>query len=141
VALDFAFVGGVWEYFRDFVAAVAGLCHVSCGFGFACVWENFRDFVAAVAGFVSCELWLWIALCGCGKFSAISLRLLPECCAVGFGLCGKILRFRCGGCRYLWVTFYRLWALCAMPCAMPSQLPGQPRAIWMDLKAKVGLAP
>ena len=27
-----------------------------------------------------------------------------------------------------------------MPCAMPSQLPGQPRTIWIDLKAKVGLA-
>ena len=68
--------------FHDFVAAVAVLLFVLCVvFGpivalrVRCVGK-IRDFVAAVAG-LWLWLWLWITL----------------------ALCGKIPRFRCGGCR------------------------------------------
>jgi len=86
-----------WEYFRDFVAAVAeSLNHVvvvalafdcmwecllrllppdyvAC---ILCVWEKFRDFVAAVAG--SCHVSCGFGLCKCGNISLILLRLLPD---------------------------------------------------------------
>ena len=42
--------------------------------------------------FMSCELWLWIAVCG--KISAISLRLLPDhVMCIGFGIAGKFRDF------------------------------------------------
>jgi len=92
-----------WEYFRDFVAAVAeSLNHVvvvfvvvACGnvsvvllccglrvlppdWIVLCVWEKFRDFVAAVAGSCHVRCGFGLCACVCGNISAILLRLLPD---------------------------------------------------------------
>jgi hypothetical protein len=97
----------VWEYFRDFVAGVAGSCHVSCGFGFCVVggvWEYFRDFVAAVAGLCHVSCGFWIAFVGVGIFP----------------------RFRCGCCRIvsceLWLWILRLWVGCGNISAISLRL-------------------
>jgi len=88
-----------WEYFRDFVAAVAkSLNHVvvvfvvvACGnvsvvllrvlppdWIVLCVWEKFRDFVAAVAGSCHVRCGFGLCACVCGNISTILLRLLPD---------------------------------------------------------------
>ena len=109
--------GKTWEYFRDFIAAVAE--HVSCAMCMHCgkistislrpllescecamcvhaLWENFCDFVAAIAKHVSCAMCMH-----CGKISAILLWPLPESCECAMCACivGKFPRFRCGHCQ------------------------------------------
>jgi len=80
----------MWETFRDFVAAIAGLCDQSCDPKVSCCFLAVLSLIPQFCCGCCRILFKWA---NCGNISAVSLQLLPVFCSQ---LLGKTWEYFCG---------------------------------------------